>query len=338
MPRFLLRRAGTALLVLIGTTLVTFLLARVVPANPALSYLGPKARPDEIARIEVELGLDQPLPVQYARYLWDLVRGDWGTSIGTKQPVTDEIFGRLPATLELLLVAMTLACIVGVVLGVLAAARRNRLLDHVIRLLAIGGVSMPAFWLGLLLQVIVFGQLGLFDLTGRLDPDLEFTDPLRDVTGFHLVDALLTGHLVALGDAASHLVLPALTLAAYPIGVIARMTRASMLETLAADHIRAARAYGLRERAVHWRVALRNALPPTTTVVGLTMAYSLTGTFFVEVVFNWPGLGQFASTALLNVDYPVIMGITLFGATGYVLVNLFVDLVQARLDPRVRLS
>ncbi|TMR19299.1 ABC transporter permease [Nonomuraea turkmeniaca] len=338
MPRFLLRRAGTALLVMLGTTFVTFLLARVVPANPAVSYLGPKARPDEIARIEAQLGLDQPLPYQYGRYLWDLLRGDWGTSIGTKLPVTDEMFGRLPATLELLLIAMLLACLIGVALGVVAAARQNRFLDHLIRLLAIGGVSVPAFWLGLLLQVFVFGGLGLFELTGRLDPDLEFTDPLREITGFHLVDALLTGHLTALSDAAAHLVLPALTLAAYPIGVIARMTRASMLEILAADHIRAARAYGLRERIVHWRIALRGALPPTTTVAGLTLAYSLTGTFFVEVVFNWPGLGLFASTALLNMDYPVIMGITLFGAAGYVLVNLIVDLVQARLDPRVRLS
>jgi peptide/nickel transport system permease protein len=338
MLRFLLRRAGAALLVLLGTTLVTFILARVVPANPALSYLGPKARPEELAQIERQLGLDQPLPVQYGRYLWDLVRGDWGFSIGTKQPVVTEIFQRLPATLELLTVAMLVAVGAGVALGVIAAARQNRFLDHVIRLLAIGGVSMPAFWLGLLLQVFVFGRLGLFELTGRLDPDLEFTRPLADITGFHLVDALLTGNTTALADAASHLVLPALTLAAYPLGVIARMTRASMLEALGGDHIRAARAYGLAERIVYWRVALRNALPPTTTVVGLTMAYSLTGAFFVEVVFNWPGLGQYAATALLNADYPVIMGITLLGATGYILVNLVVDIVQARLDPRVRLS
>lgn len=338
MARFLLRRAGAALLVLFGTTLVTFLLARVVPADPALSYLGPRARPEEIARIRAKLGLDEPLPVQYVRYLADLVRGDWGVSIGTKQPVVSEIFGRLPATLELLAVAMLIACLVGVALGVVAAARQHRFLDHLIRLLAIGGVSMPAFWLGLLLQVIVFGRLGWFELTGRLDPDLEFTRPLRNITGFHLVDAMLTGNTTALTDAASHLVLPALTLAAYPIGVIARMTRASMLEILAADHVRAARAYGLSERTVHWRIALRGALPPTATVAGLTLAYCLTGAFFVEVVFNWPGLGQFASTALLNVDYPAIMGITLLGASGYILVNLAVDLVQARLDPRVRLS
>ncbi|HEX5596645.1 MAG TPA: ABC transporter permease [Micromonosporaceae bacterium] len=338
MLRFLLRRIGTALLVLAGTTVVTFVLARVVPANPALAYLGPKARPDEIARIERQLGLDQPLPVQYGRYLWDLLHGDWGYSIGTKQPVLTEVLNRLPATLELLATAMLFAFIAGVALGVLAAARQNRFLDHLIRLLAIGGVSMPAFWLGLLLQVVVFGRFGLFELTGRLDPDLEFTHPLAEITGFYLVDSLLTGNTIALADAASHLVLPALTLAAYPLGVIARMTRASMLETLGGDHIRAARAYGLAERAVLWRVALRNALPPTTTVVGLTLAYSLTGAFFVEIVFNWPGLGQYAATALLNADYPAIMGITVLGAAAYVLVNLAVDLVHARLDPRVKLT
>jgi ABC-type dipeptide/oligopeptide/nickel transport system permease component len=338
MTRFLLRRILTALIVLLGTTFVTFLLARVVPADPALAYLGPKARPEEVAVIRAKLGLDEPLPIQYARYLADLVRGDWGTSIGTKQPVLHEIVTRLPASLELLAAAMLLACVAGIALGVVAARRPNRITDNLIRLLAIGGVSMPAFWLGLLLQVTVFGQLGWFHLTGRIDPDLEFTDPLRKVTGFHVIDALLTGNMTAFGDALSHLALPALTLAAYPIGIIARMTRASMLEMLTADHIRAVRAYGIGERTIAWRIALKAALPPTVTVAGLTLAYSLTGAFFVEVIFNWPGLGQFAATSLLNLDYPAIMGIALLGACGYVLVNLAVDLVQARLDPRVRLS
>jgi ABC-type dipeptide/oligopeptide/nickel transport system permease component len=338
MRRFLFRRAVAAAAVLLGTTVVTFVLARVVPADPAVAYLGPKARPEQIARVRHQLGLDQSLPVQYAHYLSGLVRGDWGISIGTKQPVTSEVFGRLPATLELLTAAMAVALVLGIALGVIAAVRRQRLADHVIRVLAIGGVSMPAFWLGLLLQVTVFGQLGLFALTGRNDPDLEFTDPIRKITGFNLVDALLTGNAAGFTDTLNHLVLPALTLAAYPIGVIARMTRASMIEVLAADHIRAARAYGLRERMTVGRIALRGALPPVATVAGLTMAYSLTGAFFVEVVFNWPGLGQFAATALLNADYPAIMGVTVLGTAAYILVNLAVDIVQARLDPRVRLT
>lgn len=338
MTRFLLRRAVGAVLVLLGTTVVTFVLARVVPADPAVAYLGPKARPEELARIRAQLGLNQPLPEQYLHYLGGLVRGDWGTSIGTKQPVASEIFNRLPATLELLAAAMLIALVAGTVLGVVAAVQRRRAADHVIRILAMGGISMPSFWLGLLLQVIVFGQLGLFSLTGRNSPDLEFLDPIQRITGFNLVDSLLTGNFSAFTDTLSHLALPALTLAAYPIGVIARMTRASMIEQLAADHIRAARAYGLRETMIVGRIALRGALPPVATVAGLTLAYSLTGAFFVEVVFDWPGLGQYAATALLNADYPSIMGVTVLGALAYVLVNLAVDVVQSRLDPRVRLA
>ncbi|MFF5233364.1 ABC transporter permease [Dactylosporangium sp. NPDC000521] len=338
MTRFLLRRAGTALLVLFGTTLVTFVLARVVPADPAVTYLGPRARPEDIARVQEQLGLHHSLPVQYWRFLTALVRGDWGTSIGTKRPVLGELGERLPATIELLGAAMLTALIVGVALGVVAARRQNRLADHVVRLLAIGGVSMPAFWLGLILQVVFFSRLGWLPPTGRLDTDLEFTDPITHLNEMYTVDALLTGNMTALGDAAAHLVLPALTLAAYPVGVVARMTRAAMIEALGQDYIRAARAYGIRERVIAWRIALRNALPPTATVLGLTLAYSLTGAFFVELVFNWPGLGQYAATALLNVDYPAIMGVTVLGATGYVVVNLAVDLVQARLDPRVGLA
>ncbi len=338
MTRFLLRRALTAVLVLLGTTVVTFLLARVIPANPAVTYLGPKARPEDVERVTRELGLDQPLPVQYGRYLAALVRGDWGFSVGSKRPVLTEIGERLPATLELLVTAMTVAAVCGVVLGVVAARRQGRLADHVVRLLAIGGVSMPAFWLGLILQVVFFGRLGWLPPTGRLDSDLEFVAPLSSITGFDLLDAALTGNGAALGSAAAHLVLPALTLAAYPAGVLARMTRATMVEALSHDSIRTARAYGISERLVHWRIALRNALPPVTTVLGLTCAYALTGAFFVEVVFNWPGLGQYAAQALLNVDYPAIMGITVLGAVAYVLVNVGVDLAQARLDPRVRLT
>ncbi|GII97363.1 ABC transporter permease [Sinosporangium siamense] len=338
MTRFLLRRAATSALVLLGVMLATFLLARVVPASPAVAYIGPKAQPADIARVERELGLDQPLHIQFWRYLSDMLTGDWGDSIGTKQPVLQEIGTRLPATLELLIVAMVVAVAVGLVLGVIAARRKGTKLDHLIRLLSIGGVSMPAFWLGLLLQVVFVRALGLLPPTGRLGPETPFVSPITELTGLYTVDALLTGNMTAFGDAFLHILLPAATLAAYPAGVVARMTRATMIETLSQDHVRTARAYGLAERTVTWRIALRNALPPVTTVFGLTLAYSLTGTFFVEVVFNWPGLGQFAAQALLNVDYPAIMGVTVLGAVGYVLVNLVVDLIQARLDPRVGLA
>ena len=333
-----MRRVGTALLVLLGVSVVTFTLARVVPSDPAALYIGPHARPDEIARITEQLGLNQPLPVQYAVYLGSVLRGDWGDSISSKLPVLSEVGQRVPASLELLISAMLLAVVVGTLLGVLSARWRGRPPDALVRLVSIAGVSLPAFWLGLLLQVLFFRQLHWLPLSGRFDTDLRFIAPITHVTGFYLFDSAVTGNWTAFTDVARHLVLPAVTLAAYPIGLIARMTRASMLEALAQDYVRTARAFGLSERAVHYRLALRNALPPTLTVIGLTLAYSLTGTFFVEIVYNWPGLGQFAVHSLLSVDYPAIMGITLLGAVGYVAINLAVDILQAWLDPRVRLA
>ncbi|BDZ54333.1 peptide ABC transporter permease [Agromyces marinus] len=335
--RFLAGRLGTAVLVLFVLTLVVFVLSRVIPADPAVVYAGPKAPPEELARIREKLGFDEPLIVQYLDYLGGLVTGDWGNSLATKRPVLDELAARLPATLELLFAAMAIAVVVGVVLGVVAAKRPGRMLDGLIRFLAIGGVSMPAFWLGLLLQVLFVGQLKVLPATGQFSTQIEYLSPITPVTGFPLFDSLITGNQVAYIDGIAHLVLPAITLAAYPLGLVARMTRASMLEVLGQDYVFTANAYGLRDGLVRWKLALKNAMPPTMTIVGLAAAYTLTGTFFVEVVFNWPGIGQFAAGAMLAVDYPAIMAITLLGAAGYLIANLIVDLIQARLDPRVRL-
>jgi peptide/nickel transport system permease protein len=328
---------GTSLGVLAVLTLLTFLLARVLPSDPAVVYAGPKARPEELARIREQLGVDDSIVMQYLAYMRDLLTGDWGSSLATKQPVLGELGDRLPPTLELIAAAMLLAVTGGVALGVLAARRPGKLLDGSIRVLAIGGVSMPAFWLGLLLQFLVVGRLGLLPATGEFSNTLKYESPMSSVTGFPMLDTLLTGNWVAFADGLEHLVLPAVTLAAYPLGLIARMTRAAMLDALSQDYVFTARAYGLRERQVQWVLALRNALPPTLTITGLATAYAITGTFFVEVVFNWPGIGQYATQAMLAVDYPVIMAITLLGAVGYLVTNLVVDLAQARIDPRARL-
>ncbi len=338
MTRFILRRLAGSAAVLLGLSVITFALARLVPSNPAAVYIGPKARPEDIARVSQQLGLDQPLPVQYVRYMQAMLTGDWGTSIGTKQPVLDDILGRLPATLELIIVAMAFAIPVGIVLGVMSARWQHRPPDIGVRIVSIVGVSLPAFWLGLLLQMLFFRELHLLPLTGRVDADLRFAAPIADITGFYLIDAAVTGNWVAFRDVVWHLVLPALTLAAYPLGLIARMTRGSMLEALGQDYVRAARAAGLSVRLITYRLALKNALIPVITVIGLTFAYCLTGTFFVEVVFNWPGLGTMAVRGILNLDFPVIMGITLFGAFAYVLINLVVDIGQSWLDPRTRLA
>lgn len=334
---YIIRRLLLSVGVLIGLTLIVFVLTRVIPSNPASLYLGPRARPAEIERVNKQLGLDKPLPAQYLDYVGDVVRGDWGNSISSKQPVLDEITSRLPATMELVMVAMLLAVVVGTPLGVLSAQLHGKLPDVVVRIISLVGVSMPAFYLGLLLQLLLFHKLGLFFLTRRFDGTLRFTHPIDEITGFYLFDTAVTGNWVAFKDVAGHLVLPALTLAAYPIGLVARMTRATMLEVMEQNYIRTARAYGILERFILYNYALRNAIVPTLTVIGLTLAYLLTGAFYVEYIFNWGGLGTFTTTAFLNLDYPAIMGMTLFGAGGYVIINLVVDLAQAWLDPRIRL-
>lgn len=334
---FMRRRLLTSLLTLFAITTITFALARVVPSDPAAVYIGPLARPDELARVTKDLGLDRPVYEQYVSYLWDLGHGDWGQSLATKEPVLGGILARLPATLELIILAMALAVIVGIPLGVYAAHRKGGFPDVGARVGSVIGISMPVFWLGLLLQVLVAQQLHLLPATGRLSLELSVLDPITKITGLYTVDALLTGNWEGFRDAASHLVLPTITLAAYPAALITRMTRAAMLDVLAQDYIRTARAFGLSDRLVLWRLALRNAMPTTLTVSGLSLAYLVTGSFFVEIVFNWPGLGQYSTSALLNLDYPSIMGITLLGATIFLVINLVVDLLQARLDPRIRL-
>jgi len=335
---FILRRLLTSIFVLVGLSIITFTLARVVPTNVAAMYIGPKARTEDIARVTIQLGLDKPLPVQYLIYMRDLLHGDLGTSIGTKRPVLQELTGRLPATLELLFSGMALAVIIGIPMGVLSARWQGKPVDVFVRTISIIGVSMPAFYLGLLLQILFFRRLDLLPLAGRFSNELRFTNPINPVTNFLLLDALIGCNWIAFKDVALHLVLPALTLAAYPIGLVARMTRAAMLEVMEQDYIRTARAYGIRETIIVYLYALKNAISPTLTVIGLTVAYALTGTFFVEIIFNWPGLGLFTVHSLLNVDYPAIMGITLYGATMYVIINLVVDLLQAWIDPRISLK
>ncbi len=334
---FVLRRLVTSIFVLLGVSVITFFIARVVPTDAAAQYIGPKARPEEIERVRIKLGLDKPLPVQYAIYMGELLHGDLGNSISTKRPITQELADRVPATMELLLMGMFFAVLLGVPLGVLSARWSGKLPDIFIRLISIVGVSMPAFFLGLILQIIFFRNLELLPLAGRLDSDMRFVSPVTDITGFILLDSFLTQNWVALKDAFLHIILPAITLAAYPIGLIARMTRAAMLEVLEQDYIRTARAYGIKDRIITYLYALKNAVSPTLTVIGLTFAFALTGTFFVEIIFNWPGLGLFTTRSLLNLDYPAIMGMTLLGAGGYVLINLIVDILQAWIDPRISL-
>ena len=333
--KILRNRLSSALLVLFGASFITFTLARVIPSDPALAYIGPKATAEDAERLRITLGLDQPIPVQYVKYLIETLQGNWGYSLSTKQPILQEIADRLPATLELIFFAMSFAFIFGVALGVYAAKYRGKFQDSLIRILAIIGVSMPAFWLGLLLQMLFAGRLTWFPATGQFDIELKYDNPITRVTGFPLFDSIITGNYHAAFNGLHHMILPALTLSAYSFGLLSRMARANLLEVMSQDYVKVARAYGLSERLIFFKLALRNALPPIVTVTGLSVTYLITGTFFVEQVYNWPGIGSFAVNSLLSIDYPAIMGITLVAAIGYLVTNFIVDLIQSKLDPRV---
>ena len=338
MLRYIVRRLALGVLVLWGTTMVTFFVARVVPSDPAARWVGPRATVEEIARARQELGLDKPLYVQYIRYMSDLLHGNWGTSFVTHQPVLKDIGTYLPASLELVICGMILAILIGVPLGVVSATHKGGLIDHLSRTFSIGAVSLPTFWMAMILQLVFFGHLHLLPVGGRLDMGIQLAYPLRRITGSYVLDSLLEGNWTVLGNSLLHLVLPAVTLAAYPLGLITRMTRSSMLEVLSEDYIRVARAYGVSERRITYWYALKNAIGPTVTVVALTFAYSLAGTFLIEAVFNWPGLGQYAANAVISGDYPAIMGVTILVAALYVVLNLAVDIVHALVDPRIKTS
>ncbi len=338
MRAYLVRRLLLGVLVLLGVSVITFTLARIVPSDPAALWVGPRARPDQVARARAELGLDQPLHVQYARYVGKFVQGDWGVSLRTRRPVLDDVKVFFPSSLELVTVALGLSVVAGIPFGVMSATRRDRWPDHLSRLFAISGVSMPLFWLGLLLQLVFFRTLRWLPVGGRMATEVRLLHPLEPVTGFNLLDAALAGNWPALTSSAVHLILPAATLAYASLALVTRMTRAAVLEVLAQDFIRTARAMGLPERRVLYRHALKNAVIPTLTVVGLSFGYLMAGTFLVEVIFNWPGLGSYMVAAIIAVDYPAIMGVTFLVATAYVLINLAVDLLQAVIDPRVRLG
>lgn len=332
---YILRRLALAVLVLFGVSVITFFIARVVPSDPAALWVGPRPTQEQIAAARVALGLDQPLYIQYLRYLGNLLHGDLGVSVKTHQPIVEDLRTYLPSTLELVLVGMFMALTTGIPLGVLSGARRNSPLDHTSRLIAVAAVSIPTFWLGLLLQLLFFGRFKLLPLGGRLSTDIALRHPVQQITGFYLLDSVITQNWAAFSDVLIHLILPAFTLATYAIGLAIRMTRSTMVEVLEEKYIVAARAAGLPERTILFRLALKNAVVPTLTVLALSFVYSLTGAILVEVIFSWPGLGSYVTSAILNVDFPVIMAVTLVVTVFYVLINLVLDLLQVALDPRV---
>lgn len=335
---YLLRRLWLALLVIIGVMIITFVVSRVVPADPARLYAGARANPETIANVEEKLGLNDPLPIQFLSYVGGVLQGDFGNSFRTKRAISSDLAIFIPATLELVILAMLLAAAIGIPVGVIGAANRGGVIDQLSRVITIAGVSIPAFWLALLLQLLFFTTLDWLPLGGRLERTLAITSPIEQITGFYLIDAALTSNWAAWRSALLHLILPTLVLATYPISLTARMTRASMLEVLSETYITAAQAAGLSRREILFRLALKNAIIPTLTSLGLVFAFSITGAILVEIVFSWPGLGSYVTDAIVAADFPVVMAVTLVVTVIYVVINLLVDLVQAALDPRIQLG
>jgi peptide/nickel transport system permease protein len=335
--RFLIRRTLLGLLVVAGVLALTFLIARVVPGDPAASWAGPHASPQQLAKARSALGLDKSAPAQIVDYFSGIVSGDWGTSIHTRRPVLDDLGTRLPPSIQLVVAGLILALVIGIPLGIVSAVWRGRLPDFFGRIVAVAGVSMPVFWLALLLQLLFFQRLHLLPVAGQYDPGLDDTNPLTTITNMTVVDAAITGNFAVLGSALEHLVLPAVVIAAYPAGLVARMVRGSLLETMGETHIRMVRALGFPEWQVYLRFALKPALNPVISILGLVFAYSLTNTFLVEAIFNWPGIGSYAADSVQSLDTPSIVGVALVVALLYVAANFIVDVVQASLDPRIRL-
>lgn len=331
--QMVLRRVLLMIPILFGVTLVTFLLTQVIPSDPAVALAGDTATDEQIEAIRKRLGLDQPIWVQYINYLGRLLSGDLGTSIYTRRPVAGEIALYLPATIELATAGIIVAFVIGCTLGVLAAVYRGRFFDHFGRLFAIFGASMPVFWLGLLLVLVFYTILGWFPGGGRFDRSVPQPWPW---TGFLVLDSILQLNGPALVDALAHLALPAITLGIMGAGSIARVTRASMLEVLSQEYIRAAKAKGLTRRRVLVVHGVRNALLPTVTIAGLVYGSLLGGAVLTESIFSWPGLGRYAVDAMFRQDFPALMAVVMVIAIAYAVVNLIVDIAYLFLNPTIR--
>lgn len=335
MQRFILRRLLLLVPLLIGVTLVAFIISRAVPSDPVNAALGPNAVSDEelVSAFRAKWGLDKPPHVQYLTYVKNLLQGDMGQSIATHRPVVDDLKRYLPATIELATASIILAIIIGVPFGVISAVRRNTWLDQLSRVLSLVGVSAPVFWLALLGLYVFYGQLRWLPGPGRLDIGVE---PPPRVTGLYTADALMAGDFSIFWNALGHLVLPSVVLAAFSMGLITRMTRSAMLESLGQDYVRTARSKGLPERRVIFNHTFRNALIPVVTILGLSYGNLLTGTVFIETIFSWPGIGQYAFQSAISLDFPAIMGVTMLIALVFIMANLIVDIAYIFLDPRLR--
>ncbi len=331
---FIVRRLAMGIPTLIGVTLLSFFLIRMIPGDPVLLMLGERGSSEQAYQeMKASMGLDRPLPEQYIKFVWGAIRGDLGTSISSKRPVSEEFLDRFPATIELSTVALAIAVIFGIPLGIWAALRRNKLADYLVMTSSLVGFSMPVFWWGLLLIMFFSVQLGLTPVSGRIAAEFD----VPQWSGLMLIDVWKSDEAwLAFKSALAHLVLPSIVLGTIPLAVIARMTRSSLLEVLHEDYIRTAKAKGVASWRVYFVHALRNALIPIVTVIGLTLGSLLTGAVLTETLFSWPGIGKWIVQSVLSRDYPVIQGGVLLIALLVVLTNLLVDVAYFWVNPQMR--
>lgn len=334
MIKYTLKRLLQLIPVLIGVSVIVFFLMRVCAPDPAAIVLGQHATEETMDIWREANGLNDPIIEQYFDFVKNALKGDLGTSYYTKTSVTEEIMSRFPATVELAIFAIIVASVFGILIGVVSAVRKNSWIDNAGMILSLIGVSVPIFWLGIMLIILFAGNLGWLPSSGRIDPLLKPTT----VTGFMVIDSLLIGDFEALVDALKHLVLPTVCLSLYSMAIIARMTRSSMLETLNLDFIRTARAKGISDSRVTRKHGLRNALLPIVTVIGLQLGGLLGGAVLTESVFSWPGIGNYTVNCILKSDFPVVQGVVLLVAVIFVLMNLIVDVIYGFLDPRIKYS
>ncbi len=330
---YIVKRILLMILVLFGVSCIVFFISHIIPADPVSSILGGNAPEEAIEKMEEKLGYNDPLPTQFYNFITGAVVGDFGVSLRTNNPVMEDIKRYFPTTLELTLLAMVFAIITGLTLGILSAVFRNKMIDQFSRVFSIIGVSMPVFWTGLLLLLLFYYKLGILPGAGRIG---FFSSPPNHITGMYLLDSILTGNWAAFKESLIHLVLPAFCLGFLATASIARTTRSSMLDVMKQEYIMTAKSKGLKKSIVIIRHALRNALIPTVTIIGLTFGSLLGGAVLTETVFSLPGLGRYITQGLLSLDYNSVMGGTLYFAFIYSLVNLIVDILYAVLDARMR--
>lgn len=332
MYKYIIRRLLIVIPVIIGVSAVVFFLIRAIPGDPALILLGEHSNEESVAKIRAQLGLDKPKIIQFFYFLINIAKGDFGRSFVTNELVVVEISKHFPATLELTVCSMIFGSTVGLILGVTAATHRNSVIDYITTVVSVAGISMPIFWLGLMVIILFSIKLPIFPISGRLDPVIIF----KGRTGLIILDSLLQGNWTVFKDAIYHLFLPSLCLGTIPLASIARMTRSSMLEVLNQDFIRTAKAKGLPARSIIYVHALRNALIPIVTVIGLQFGGLLGGAVLTETIFAWPGIGRLSVEAINARNYPVIQGCIIFFAFIFVMINLLVDILYAFVDPRIR--